>query len=409
MNSTAPRPEKRPFSRYQSLLVLSLGFLLFGMALDFMLMPALSAMVLESMALSTEAFALILSLNSLAAGISAFALSLFADRIERKKLLLITYALFCGGLIGSALAPDYHTLIAARLATGISGGMIAALCFTLISEHFEEKQKGRAMGLIQIPFGIGQLAGLPLALYLAAEFQWQYAYAALALVAILAFFLALSLIGRSEVTQSPDSHFWQNWLAVFKAKKQQYCLANNFLLITADVAFMSFSSAYFIFNQGLEEADLASVFGLAGVSSLAFGPLFGFWADRFGQGKIFSLSTLLGALVLIPLSLLSDLGLNWILVLNSLLFCSVAGRTVSAGALSLMVPRPENRASFLSIDSALQRVAAGFGAALAGWILVQSENNRMLNYPQLLLLILIIYGLSTWLFFIIQRRLKSEF
>ena len=76
------------FTRFQFLLVAIIALVLMTIVLDFMLMSALSAILLPKLDITTKQFGLLVSAYPISAGISAVLLSVYADKVDRKKLLL---------------------------------------------------------------------------------------------------------------------------------------------------------------------------------------------------------------------------------------------------------------------------------------------------------------------------------
>lgn len=83
--------EATHFTPYQIVIILSFGLMLFTIVVDYMTMPALSAILLPELEISIEQFGLIISAYAFSVGISSSVATSFADRFDRKQLLLIYY------------------------------------------------------------------------------------------------------------------------------------------------------------------------------------------------------------------------------------------------------------------------------------------------------------------------------
>src|ERR1700688_3093494 len=79
-----------------------------------------------------------------------------ADRFGRKATLLWIGILYFVGAVGSALAPDVGTFIAARFIVGLGIGISTVVAPLYISEIAPPKHRGRLAGMFQfnIVFGI---------------------------------------------------------------------------------------------------------------------------------------------------------------------------------------------------------------------------------------------------------------
>src|SRR6188768_2885967 len=105
----------KKFSPYQVLVIVLLAFTQFTVVLDFMVMSPLGDMLMKSMGLTTSQFGFAVSAYAFSAGISGFLTAGFADRFDRKKLLLFFYTGFIAGTIFCGFANNYAQLIAARI------------------------------------------------------------------------------------------------------------------------------------------------------------------------------------------------------------------------------------------------------------------------------------------------------
>ena len=88
---------QRGFTRYQSLLVALLAFAQFTIILDFIIMSPLGAILMPALNISAAQFGVAVSAYAFSAGISAILSAGFADRFDRKRLLLFFYLGFTLG------------------------------------------------------------------------------------------------------------------------------------------------------------------------------------------------------------------------------------------------------------------------------------------------------------------------
>src|SRR4051812_20716465 len=119
-------PLDRGFSRYQSLLVALLALVQFTVILDFTIMSPLGAIIMPALDITAGQFGVAVSAYAFSAGISGILSAGFADRFDRKRLLLFFYVGFTLGTALCALAPNYHVLLAGRIVTGLFGGGIGS-------------------------------------------------------------------------------------------------------------------------------------------------------------------------------------------------------------------------------------------------------------------------------------------
>src|ERR1700735_3346694 len=161
------------FSPYQKFVTAILAFLQFTVVLDFMILSPLGAQLMPALQISPVQFGLLVSTYAFSAGVSGFLTAGFADRFDRKKLLLFFYAGFLAGTLLCGLAPSYHWLLLARMVTGVFAGVVGSISFAIVTDLFPLEMRGRVMGVIQTSFAASSVLGIPLALLLSTRWGWN--------------------------------------------------------------------------------------------------------------------------------------------------------------------------------------------------------------------------------------------
>src|SRR5271156_13355 len=146
-------PAQVGFSRYQKFVVAILAFLQFTVILDFMILSPLGAQLMPALQISPVQFGLLVSTYAFSAGVSGFLAAGFADRFDRKKLLVLFYAGFLLGTLLCALASSYELLLFARMVTGLFAGVVGSVSLAIVTALFPLQMRGRVMGIVQTAFG----------------------------------------------------------------------------------------------------------------------------------------------------------------------------------------------------------------------------------------------------------------
>src|SRR5882762_9121928 len=124
------------FTSHQILVIVLLARTQFTLILDFMVMSPLGDMLMKSMSLTTTQFGAAVSGYAFSAGLSGLLTAGFADRFDRKKLLLFFYIGFIAGTLLCGLSHTYYMLLAARLITGLFGGVIGSISLAIVTDLF---------------------------------------------------------------------------------------------------------------------------------------------------------------------------------------------------------------------------------------------------------------------------------
>src|SRR5919107_3991381 len=99
---------KIPFTGYQKFAIFILAVTQFSVVLDFMIMAPLGDLLMKVLAMKPSQFGSAVSGYAFSAGISGLLTAGFADRFDRKKLLLFFYIGFIAGTFFCGLSTNYH-------------------------------------------------------------------------------------------------------------------------------------------------------------------------------------------------------------------------------------------------------------------------------------------------------------
>ncbi|MBR9923333.1 MAG: MFS transporter [Bacteroidetes bacterium] len=398
------------FTPYQYLLVAIITLVFLTIVLDFMLMSALSAILLPKLEITTKQFGLLVSAYPISAGISAILLSGYADKFDRKKLLLFFYSGFLLGILFCTNAPSFQALVVARVITGIFGGIVGPVCFAIITDSFETTQRGRAMGILQMASAGSQILGLPLALYLASELDWRLAFGLILFLGINAVFLIfwkIMPVDKCLQIQEKVNPFHHS-LKIISNRSYLLVFLNNTLLVSGDIIMMTFSTAFCTNNLGVDLEDLPLLYGIAGIATFIFAPIIGRLTDKHGTLNIFLAGT---TMTIIMVAVFTNLGINplWaVIVVHTLLLLGNNARSISSSALGTVVPEIEDRGAFMAVDAAMQLAIGGVAAMIAGLIVFQSEEGMINNFPTLGIVVISLMILTSGVMYAINRMVKRR-
>lgn len=370
------------FSGYQKLVITLLALTQFTVVLDFMVMSPLGDILMKSMELQPPQFGFAVSAYAFSAGISGLLTAGFADKFDRKKLLLFFYIGFIGGTLFCGLAHTYITLIAARIVTGLFGGVIGSISLAIVADLFPIEQRGRVMGFMQMGFGASQILGIPIGLYIANNWGWQAPFLMIAGVAAVVGFLIMTRlqpINKHLALQKGRSAFMHLWHTIAKRDYRIGFLATAMLSL-GGFMMMPWGSAFAVNNLQVTPHQLPLLFMVAGVSSLIIMPLIGRLSDQIDKFKIFAIATVW---MIVMVLIYTNLGVTpfWlVLIMNIFFMIGIMSRMVPAIALTSSLPKMEDRGAFMSINSSLQQIAGGVAAAVGGMIVVQKTKFSPLEH-----------------------------
>lgn len=370
------------FSGYQKFVIFILAITQFTVILDFMVMSPLGDKLMKSIGMAPNEFGIAVSAYAFSAGISGLLTAGFADKFDRKKLLLFFYTGFIIGTLFCGLVNSYEALVAARIFTGLFGGVIGSISMAIVADIFALQQRGRVMGFLQMGFGASQILGIPIGLYIAniwgwhAPFLWIVGMAAIIALLILLKLNPVNAHLKLRQDKSPLLHLWHT------IAKSDYRIGftATALLSIGGFMMMPFGSAFAINNLKVTEMQLPQIYIVAGIFTLVCMPLMGKLSDKFNKFRIFTIACFWTIGVVIAYTHLAATPLWLIILLNVLMMVGITGRMVPSTALVTGVPEAKDRGAFMSINSSLQQIAGGIGAWIGGLIIVQKSTTSPLEH-----------------------------
>jgi predicted MFS family arabinose efflux permease len=384
MNPISSTPSTQ-FSRYQKFVVGMLAFLQFAVILDFMLMSPLGAMIMPALAIEPKQFGLVVSAYAFSAGISGLLTAGFADRFDRKKILLFFYAGFIVGTLWCGLAQSFEMLLLARIVTGLFGGVIGSIVLAISTDLFPPQMRGRVMGLIQTAFAASQVLGIPIGLYLSNRWNWHVPFLAMAGLGVLGgLFVAWRMQPVAAHLGLPQEHSpWMHLFHTLTERRYLMAFATTSLLTTGGFMLMPFGSAYAVNNLGINLHDLPTVYLVTGLCTIFIGPLIGKAADAFGKFRVFTLGTALSITMVLIYTHLGPTSLAGLIAVNAILFVGIFSRMIPYQALVSSVPSATQRGSFSAISASIQQLSGGIASVVAGHIVTLGADGKLQHFDVL--------------------------
>jgi predicted MFS family arabinose efflux permease len=403
-------PKQQPgFTRYQSLLVALLAFVQFTIILDFTIMSPLGAIIMPALDITPTQFGVAVSAYAFSAGISGILAAGFADRFDRKRLLLFFYLGFTLGTTLCALAPNYHLLLLGRIITGLFGGVIGSVVLAIVTDLFALHLRGRVMGFVQTAFAASQVLGVPAGLFLSNHWNWHVSFGALVVLSIAAMAAVLSLMrpvdGHLRLKQEKTA--FRHLIATVGQPRYTLAFAVTTLLATGGYMLMPFGSAYTVNNLGIDIAHLPMVFFVSGLFSIFTGPLVGRASDAFGKFPMFAFGSAVSVIMVLIYTHLGPSSLTTVIAVNALMFVGIFSRMIPSQALISAIPAPSQRGSFSAVSASLQQLSGGLGSVLAAAIIAQNADGSLRHFDWLGYIVVATAMVSLTLMYFVQKSVAD--
>lgn len=158
-------------------------------------LPVLPTIQRQLAGASTTSSALLESGFLIVAAVAAPLIGKFGDSHGKKRMLLVTLAIYFAGALGAGLAPDFMTLVIFRALQGV-GGALFSLSFAIMRDEAPDRLSV-AIGWLVGAFGVGACLGLGLSGVIAQLLSWRFIFFAETLLIVIGAALVAALVPRS--------------------------------------------------------------------------------------------------------------------------------------------------------------------------------------------------------------------
>lgn len=398
------------FTGYQKFVIAVLAFLQFTIILDFMIISPLGAILMPALKISPAQFGLVVSAYAFSAGSSGLLAAGFADRFDRKKLLLFFYAGFLVGTLFCGLAPTYEFILGARIVTGIFGGVIGSIVLSIITDLFPYEMRGRVMGFVQTAFAGSQILGIPAGLFLANLWGWHSPFFMIVGVGIIAGALIIIYLKpiNKHLELRTESTVLSHFTHTFSNPTYLWAFLFMALLSTGGFMLMPFGSAFTVNNLKISIDKLPMIYLITGICAIFTGPLVGKASDSFGKLKTFIFGTIVTIIMVFIYTNLGPSPLWLVVVVNAVLFVGIFSRMIPAQAFMSSIPEPSRRGAFMAVSTSLQQISGGIAAVIAG-LIVHERQDKVLEHFDTLGYILMLTALANlFLLIYLSKRVARK-
>ena len=122
-----------------------------------------------------------------------------ADIVGRKRLIIVGLCVFSIGAIATAISVNLQILFVSRILQGIGAAMIQGTSMTIVVDAFGVNQRGKAVGLILVFVGLGNIAGPIMGGFVTGLVGWRAVFLASGSITTISALL-------SNLTLKKDSH-----------------------------------------------------------------------------------------------------------------------------------------------------------------------------------------------------------
>ena len=291
-------------------------------------------------------------------------LMLMTKNIERRKLLLMLFALFALFHALSFFSWNFNILLASRIGIALTHAVFWSITASLAVRLAPTGKTNQALGLLSTGTVLAMVLGIPLGRVVGQYFGWQLSFL---LIGVCAAGVMLVLAKNLPALPSQNTGSLSSLPSLFKRRNLMLLYAMTVLIITAHFTAYSYIEPFVLQVGGFKAEQVTIVLSLYGLAGFAASYLFGKWFAK--SQRLFMLGAvaiiLLSALLLLPFA-------SFPYAVYALVFIwGVAIVIVSLGMVSKVLAFASDATDVAnSIYSGLYNVGIGGGALLGHYVTV---------------------------------------
>lgn len=291
-------------------------------------------------------------------------LMLMTKNIERRKLLLMLFALFALFHALSFFSWNFNILLVSRIGIALTHAVFWSITASLAVRLAPTGKTNQALGLLSTGTVLAMVLGIPLGRVVGQYFGWQLSFL---LIGVCAAGVMLVLAKNLPALPSQNTGSLSSLPSLFKRRNLMLLYAMTVLIITAHFTAYSYIEPFVLQVGGFKAEQVTIVLSLYGLAGFAASYLFGKWFAK--SQRLFMLGAvaviLLSALLLLPFAYFPY-------AVYALVFIwGVAIVIVSLGMVSKVLSFASDATDVAnSIYSGLYNVGIGGGALLGHYVTV---------------------------------------
>jgi predicted MFS family arabinose efflux permease len=285
------------------------------------------------------------------------------------------------------------------------GGPATSVGLSILADVVPAERRGKALGAVMGAFAAASVLGVPAGLELARIGGWRLPFFAVSALGVMVVVAAIAVMPpmRMHLTRSGKLVPPRGLGAFLRDRTVLLSLATTMVVFAGGFAVIPNLSAYLQQNLGYPRARLGVLYLVGGVISFVAMRMGGGVVDRRGSVAV----TVTGSLLMmgdLVVGFLAEPPLVPILAVFVAFMLANALRSVAINTLSSRVPFPAERARFMSAQSAVQHLAAAFGAVVSSFLLSERADGHLVGMKAVAAFSLVLAGCVPFLVGAVSAR-----
>ncbi|PLK73164.1 MFS transporter [Rhizobium sp. TH135] len=332
----------------------------FGIGVTEFVIMGLLIEVGADLGVSIAAAGLLISGYALGVVFGAPILTAISSRWRRKSVLIALMVIFTIGNAACALAPNYETLMLARLVAALAHGTFFGVGSVVATSLVAPERRASAIAVMFTGLTVANIAGVPFGTWLGQEYGWRMTFWAVSIVGLVA--LAVLTICLPKDKQDAEPLDWRSDFATMTRPQVLFGLAVTVLGCAGVFTVFTYIAPVLTEVTGFSDAAVSPILLVFGGGLILGNLVGGRLADHNLDRSILITLLALGPSLLLMFLLLNDKTLTVALVG----LVGAAGFSTVAPLQMRIMAKAEGAGQALA--SSFNIAAFNLGNALGAWI-----------------------------------------
>lgn len=286
--------------------------------------------------------------------------------VDRRRLLSLSLLWFGVWHGISALVPTFAALLPVRAISVLSAAVFTPQAAAALGVMVPPEQRGRVITFVLLGWSVASVLGMPLSAWIGETFGWRWAFAAVALLSLLA---ALGVWRTMPDGVRPAALSRASWAQVFTQPALMAIVGVTVFSAAGQFTLFAYFAPYYRQVLGASPAEISTLFLWFGAVGLVGNLLLTRHIDRFGADRavVLMLACMAASLLLWPLG--SSPLLMMVVIAPWALGCFASNAGQQA---RLVHAAPVLAPALIALNSSAMFAGQALGAASGGAMIVQA-------------------------------------
>lgn len=322
--------------------------------------------IARDLQVSLPAAGLLVSLYALSITLGTPIFSALVGRFARRPLILTLMAVFTATNLAAALAPEYYSLLLARIVMAVSHGVFFGVGTTVATSLVPKEKSGSAVAMMMGGLTVAMVIGVPLGSWIGQSFDWRVPFLLVTAMGAVALVSLLVFLPR-DIQQSPPTSFIS----------QMKLLANRDLALMYLLTAVGFGGSFVVFTflaailtdvTGIGNGTLNIALMIFGAATVVGNFAGGKLTDRIGTNKamVTTLTGLIASFVLVALAMSSEAAMLVVIAIWGVFAFAIPSIMQDGVVKVARVVAPDAVATASGMNIAAFNLGISFGSFIGG-------------------------------------------